>query len=45
MRDDDLGQNGAAELSWDSQVDSDAIEVSAANGTITLPMRVRQSGP
>jgi osmotically-inducible protein OsmY len=36
MRNDDLRRNVAAELSWDPQVDSDAIEVSAASGTITL---------
>jgi osmotically-inducible protein OsmY len=36
MRDDDLRRHVAAELSWDPQVDSDAIEVSAASGTITL---------
>jgi osmotically-inducible protein OsmY len=36
MRDDDLRRNVAAELSWDPQVDNDAIEVSAASGTITL---------
>ena len=36
MRDDDLWRHVAAELSWDPQVDSDAIEVSAADGTVTL---------
>ena len=36
MRDDDLRRHVAAELSWDPQVDSEAIEVSAAGGTITL---------
>ena len=30
MRDDDLRRHVAAELSWDPQVDSEAIEVSAA---------------
>ena len=36
MRDDELRHHVAAELSWDPQVDSEAIEVSAARGTITL---------
>jgi len=36
MMDDDLRRNVAAELSWDPQVDSDAIEVSAASGVVTL---------
>ena len=36
MRDDDLRRHVAAELSWDPQVDSDAIEVSAASGLVTL---------
>ena len=36
MRDDDLRRHVAAELSWDPQVDSDEIEVSAADGTVTL---------
>jgi osmotically-inducible protein OsmY len=36
MKDDDLWRHVAAELSWDPRVDSDAIEVSAASGTITL---------
>jgi len=36
MRDDDLRRQVAAELLWDPQVDSEAIEVSAAGGTITL---------
>jgi len=36
MRDDDLRRNVAAELSWDPQVDNDAIEVSAASGLVTL---------
>ena len=36
MKDDDLKSHVAAEFSWDPQVDSDAIEVSAASGTVTL---------
>jgi osmotically-inducible protein OsmY len=36
MTDDDLRQDVAAELHWDPQVDSTAIEVSAAGGTVTL---------
>jgi osmotically-inducible protein OsmY len=36
MRDDELRHHVAAELSWDPQVDSEAIEVSAASGTVTL---------
>ena len=36
MRDDDLWRHVAAELFWDPQVDSEAIEVSAADGTVTL---------
>jgi osmotically-inducible protein OsmY len=36
MRDDELRRHVATELSWDPQVDSDAIEVSAADGTVTL---------
>lgn len=32
MTDDDLRRNVAAELGWDPQVDSAAIEVSAASG-------------
>jgi osmotically-inducible protein OsmY len=49
MRDDDLRRNVAAELSWDPQVDSDGIEVSAASGAITLrgtvtSLRLKQAG-
>ena len=49
MRDDDLWRDVAAELSWDPQVDSDAIEVSAADGTVTLrgtvaTLRLKQAG-
>src|SRR6516162_9289179 len=49
MRDDDLWRHVAAELSWDPQVDSDAIEVSAADGTVTLrgtvaTLRLKQAG-
>ena len=36
MRDDDLWRHVAAELSWDPQVDSESIEVSAGSGTVTL---------
>ena len=36
MKDDDLGHHVAAELSWDPQVGSEAIEVSAASGVVTL---------
>jgi osmotically-inducible protein OsmY len=36
MTDDDLRRDVAAELCWDPQVDSAAIEVSAASGTVTL---------
>jgi osmotically-inducible protein OsmY len=36
MRDDDLRRHVAAELSWDPRVDSEAIDVSAAVGTVTL---------
>jgi osmotically-inducible protein OsmY len=36
MRDDDLWRYVAAELSWDPQVHSDPIEVTAADGTVTL---------
>jgi osmotically-inducible protein OsmY len=36
MRDDDLRCHVAAELFWDPQVDSEAIEVSATSGTVTL---------
>src|SRR5262249_47308723 len=36
LRDDDLRRYVAAELFWDPQVDSEAIDVSAAGGTVTL---------
>ena len=36
MTDDDLQRDVAAELRWDPQVDSGAIEVSAADGMVTL---------
>jgi osmotically-inducible protein OsmY len=47
--DDDLRRNVAAELSWDPQVDSDAIEVSAASGLVTLrgiviSLRLKRAG-
>src|SRR5215469_3289045 len=36
MRDDDLRRHVAAELAWDPQVDSEAIDISAVGGTVTL---------
>lgn len=36
MTDEDLRRDVAAELCWDPQVDSAAIEVSAASGMVTL---------
>ena len=36
MTDDELRRQVAAELSWDPQVDSEVIEVSAGSGTVTL---------
>ena len=36
MTDDDLRRDVAAELYWDPQVGSPAIEVSAAGGMVTL---------
>src|SRR5262249_32354067 len=49
MRDDDLRRHVAAELSWDPQADSEAIDVSAAGGTITLrgtvaSLRLKRAG-
>lgn len=49
MKDDDLGHHVAAELSWDPQVGSEAIEVSAASGVVTLrgtvaSLRLKQVG-
>ena len=49
MRDDDLRRQVAAELLWDPQVDSEAIEVSAASGRVTLrgtvaSLRLKQAG-
>ena len=49
MTDDDLKSHVAAELSWDPQVDSEAIEVSAADGTVTLrgtvaSLRLKRAG-
>jgi len=49
MKDDDLRRNVAAELSWDPQADSEAIEISAASGMITLrgtvaSLRLKQAG-
>lgn len=49
MKDDDLRCHVAAELSWDPQVGSDAIEVSAASGLITLrgtvaSLRLKRAG-
>ena len=36
MTDDDLRRDVAAELCWDPQLDSAAIEVAAADGMVTL---------
>ncbi len=36
MTDDELRRQVSAELSWDPQVDSEAIEVSVDGGTVTL---------
>ena len=49
VRDDDLRRHVAAELFWDPQVDSEAIDVSAADGTVTLrgtvaSLRLKQAG-
>jgi osmotically-inducible protein OsmY len=49
MRDDDLRRHVAAELSWDPRVDSEAIDVSAAVGTVTLrgtvaSLRLKRAG-
>jgi osmotically-inducible protein OsmY len=44
MRDDDLRRQVAAELSWDPRVDSEAIGVSAAGGTVTLRGTVASLG-
>jgi osmotically-inducible protein OsmY len=49
MKDDDLCRNVAAELSWDPQADSEAIEIAAASGMITLrgtvaSLRLKQAG-
>jgi osmotically-inducible protein OsmY len=49
MGDDDLRHNVAAELSWDPQVGSDEIEVSAASGLVTLrgtvaSLRLKRAG-
>jgi osmotically-inducible protein OsmY len=49
MRDDDLRRQVAAEMLWDPQVDSEAIEVSAAGGTVTLrgtvaSLRLKRAG-
>ena len=48
MTDDELRRQVAAELSWDPQVDSEVIEVSADSGTVTLRGTVdslREKGP
>ena len=47
--DDDLCRHVAAELSWDPQADSEAIEVSAASGVVTLrgivaSLRLKRAG-
>jgi osmotically-inducible protein OsmY len=49
MRDDDLRRHVAAELSWDPRVDSEAIDVSVAVGTVTLrgtvaSLRLKRAG-
>ena len=49
MKDDDLKSHVAAEFSWDPRVDSDAIEVSAVSGTVTLrgivaSLRLKRAG-
>jgi len=36
MTDDELRRQVAAELSWDPRVDSEAVEVNADSGTVTL---------
>ena len=44
MTDDDLRRDVAAEPRWDPQVDSAAIEVSAASGMVTLRGTVASLG-
>ena len=49
MKDNDLRRRVAAELSWDPQVGSEAIEVSAASGVVTLrgtvtSLRLKRAG-
>ena len=49
MKDDDLRRHVAAELSWDPQVGSEEIEVSAASGIVTLrgsvaSLRLKRAG-
>ena len=49
MKDNDLRRHVAAELSWDPQVGSEAIEVSAASGVVTLrgtvtSLRLKRAG-
>jgi osmotically-inducible protein OsmY len=44
MTDDDLQRDVTAELNWDPQVDSAAIEVSAASGMVTLRGTVTSLG-
>ena len=49
MKDDDLWRYVAAELCWDPQVDSEAIEISAVDGTVTLrgtvaSLRLKRAG-
>jgi osmotically-inducible protein OsmY len=49
MRDDDLRRHVAAELSWDPRVDSEAVDVSVAGGTVTLrgivaSLRLKRAG-
>jgi osmotically-inducible protein OsmY len=49
MKDEDLRRHIAAELSWDPQVDTEGINISAADGTVTLrgtvtSLRLKQAG-
>ena len=49
MKDEDLRCHVAAELSWDPQVDTEVINVSAASGTVTLrgtvtSLRLKRAG-
>src|SRR5690349_2038547 len=49
MKDEDLRRHIAAELSWDPQVDTEGINISTADGTVTLretvtSLRLKQAG-